>query len=168
MNKLNLFTILSLLILCISCNKDETVGPLSIQDRLTMERPIDIYNSGVPLKDLYGKLYEGGLIFHLNTTDGTGFVAAPSDQGAKNNLWGCQSTDLQGLSNVTDPPTNSETEETAMVGAGKANTNRIVSECSEDGIAAKLCADLNLGGHEDWFLPSRGELKQPLICLKKR
>ena len=41
-----------------------------------------------------------------------------------------------------------------IFGSGRSNTNSIVANCGEAGIAAKICADLATGGFHDWYLPS--------------
>lgn len=115
--------------------------------------PKELFDGGIILDSLYGKIYEEGIIFYLNTDNGTGLVAATSDQsdGAE---WGCYETNISGLNNVQSNPSDTETEEGAKIGDGAANTIAILAECTDAGIAAKLCRDLG----EDWFLPSRGEL----------
>jgi hypothetical protein len=45
-----------------------------------------------------------------------------------------------------------------VVGSGKQNTELIVAVLKENGKAAQLCANLNVNGHKDWFLPSMEEL----------
>jgi len=119
-------------------------------------RPIDLYDGGIPLSSLYGKTYEGGLIFYLNTNNGTGFVAAQVDQGVA--VWGCAGVDIPGLNNVTELPPSSAGVETisgTRIGDGKANTDAILAACTGNDESARLCRDLGV----DWFLPSRGELK---------
>ena len=122
--------------------------------------PKELFDAGVPLDSLYGKMYEGGIIFYLNTDDGTGMVAATSDLNVDVGFyveWGCYGTDLTGLNNITSNPPipENETEQGARIGDGKANTDAILAECTTDDIAAKLCRDLG----EDWFLPSRSALR---------
>ena len=116
--------------------------------------PKMLYDTGVPLDSLYGKMYEGGLIFYLDTVDGSGMVAATVDQSDEAE-WGCIGIDIPGLNNISSRPVNPETQEGARIGDGAANTTAILTECMEAGIAAKLCRDLG----DEWFLPSRGELK---------
>jgi len=118
------------------------------------QTPIDIYNKGVPLESLYGKIYMDGLIFYLDTLDGTGLLAAFEDQGTA--FWGCMGTDITGVGNVTsDPPISGiETQAGARIGDGKINTEAILADCNVDEIAVQLCVDLG----REWFLPSRGEL----------
>lgn len=114
---------------------------------------------GIPLDSLYGKTHLGGLIFYLNTSNGTGMVASTENQssGAE---WGCGGDDIQSLMNVgvcagdCKQPEPEDTLEGARIGDGMANTTAILTECTIEGIAAKLCRDQGV----DWFLPSRGEL----------
>lgn len=118
--------------------------------------PKELYDGTVPLDSLYGKTYEGGLIFYLNTDNGTGMVAATENQGRAE--WGCNKTDIKSLNNVSSVPSDPETVEGARIGDGQANTDAILAECKEEGIIAKLCRDYRGGGHQDWFFPSRAEL----------
>jgi hypothetical protein len=75
-----------------------------------------------------------------------GFVAAPFDQSPYT-TWGCDSLYI------------ASTDSTA-IGYGEANTIAIVANCSQQGIAAKLCYDLVVNGYSDWYLPSKAELHQ--------
>ena len=77
--------------------------------------PKILFDRGVSLEQLYGKTYEGGFIFYLNTDDGTGMVAATQDQSAGAE-WGCVGTDITGLNNIENLPTAPETEEGARIG----------------------------------------------------
>jgi hypothetical protein len=89
-----------------------------------------------------GDAYQGGVIAYISSGDG--FIAAPSDQstGAQ---WGCEGTNVNGA-------------EFTSIGYADYNTDFILAYCSTSGIAAKLCADLTLGGYNDWYLPTRQEL----------
>ena len=91
---------------------------------------------------MYGKLYEGGLIIHLDTIDGSGIVAAPNDEGTAE--WGCLYNTVGGTN--------------TSIGSGENNTNLITSGCLTSGIAADLCANSTQGGYIDWYLPSIDEL----------
>ena len=88
-----------------------------------------------------GDTHQGGIIFYLDGSGG-GLIAAPSNQS--NAEWGCAGQFIGGTSSA--------------VGTGAANTTAIVSGCPETAIAAKICANLTLGGYSDWFLPSKDEL----------
>jgi len=91
-----------------------------------------------------GSTYAGGVIFYFDSTGQHGLVCAPSDQG--NFQWGCYGTpDIVGTFTA--------------FGTGQANTNLILSGCSQRPIAASVCDDLVLNGYSDWYLPSLGELQ---------
>jgi len=128
----------------------ENFDASQVQILLGNHTPIELVNGGIPLDSLYGKMYAGGLIFYLNTDDGTGMVAATEDQGVDVE-WGCYGNDIMNLNNATNPM-NQETEG-ARIGDGMANTNAILAGCPADGIAAKLCRDKGI----NWFLPSSHE-----------
>lgn len=96
-----------------------------------------------------GKKYGGGIIFYVDNTGQHGLIAATNDQGI-DVAWGCEGI------YISVP--GSQGTSTA-VGSGKANTEAIVFNCQTAGIAARLCGDLSLGGHNDWFLPSLDELQ---------
>lgn len=104
--------------------------------------PLDLISQGVSLDEMIGLLYAGGIIFYLEN-DGTGLVAATKDQSAA--AWGCNGIYLNG--NIS-----------TAFGTGATNTQEIISECSDSGIAARICDDLTFGGFDDWYLPSVGEL----------
>lgn len=120
--------------------------------------PKELYEGNVPLDSLYGKMYEGGLIFYLNEAIGEVMIAALTDQG--NPSWACNGLDIMGLNNVSSSSTEPETEEGARIGDGYTNTNKILQECTQNS-AAKLCRELGF----DWFLPSRSELNLMYINL---
>jgi hypothetical protein len=46
------------------------------------------------------------------------------------------------------------------IGTGNANTNTIIASQGAGSYAAQLCADLVLGGYNDWYLPSMDELNK--------
>ena len=113
--------------------------------------PKELYDAGISLDSIYGKMHEGGLIFYLNTNDGTGMVAAPADQG--NSIeWGCLGTEILGADGEA-------------LGTGNANTQAIINGCSKALIAARVCSDLFLNHKDDWFLPSKDELNRLWVVL---
>ncbi|MCF8303196.1 MAG: hypothetical protein K9I94_07980 [Bacteroidales bacterium] len=93
-----------------------------------------------------GMIGGGGVIFHLGDNGG-GLICAESDQQTIPG-WGCYGITVGGTG--------------TGVGDGAANTAAIVAVCSESGIAARICDELELNGYSDWFLPSKDELN--LMC----
>ncbi len=105
----------------------------------------------------------GGTIFFVDNNN-IGFEVAPLDYLAENQQWGCSELDISGT----------ELE----VGKGADNTILIINthnaqmpnyetnpdtECSPDHdgtIAAKYCAEVEINGYSDWFLPSYNELQE--------
>jgi hypothetical protein len=90
----------------------------------------------------------GGIIFYINKSyarDGWRFLEmAPVDQSA-GAPWGSFRIPMPGAYGTA-------------VGTGRQNTVDILAACKTHGIAADLCANYELHGVRDWFLPSMDEL----------
>jgi len=78
-----------------------------------------------------------------------GLVATVADI-ATDVTWGCVGTVITGADGTS-------------YGTGQQNTIDIMNDCSDSGIAARLCGELNEGGYNDWYLPSKDELSKLYI-----
>ncbi|NDF92748.1 MAG: DUF1566 domain-containing protein [Betaproteobacteria bacterium] len=76
---------------------------------------------------------------------GYAYISSAADQSDKE-PWGCQGIEIDGT--------------LSAVGTGLTNTDRIVTDCTTEGISARICDELVLNGYSDWFLPSEQELAQ--------
>lgn len=100
-----------------------------------------------------GDVYQGGIIFYIDSTGEHGLITAASDQGSGGGAgWGCYCTSIAGLDST--------------LGSGSKNTAEIVRQCPNAGIAAKVCDALVLNGYSDWYLPSKLELDLMYTNLK--
>ncbi len=90
----------------------------------------------------------GGIVFYDKGSYSNGWrylEAAPSDQGSYE--WGAYGAITGGTQ--------------TGIGSGKTNTDNIVAMLGTNegtAYASKICAELDLGGKDDWFLPSKDEL----------
>lgn len=75
-----------------------------------------------------------------------GFIAPENDQSS-GVQWGCRGTATSGGTQST-------------LGSGQQNTSNILATCSTSNIAARICANLEVNGFDDWYLPSYDELEK--------
>ena len=119
--------------------------------------PIELLQKGISKDDFFGVNFKDGLIYYISD-EGTGFVVTEEDLGEA--PWGCVDKDILDLPKIDGCPDNClfpepiNFEPSARIGDGIDNTNKILADCTEENIAARLCR--NLG--DEWHLPSRESL----------
>lgn len=127
-------------------------GPFSIFDSMSAATAA-IAGETAPVTLAIGDSYQGGKIAYIDGSGEHGLIAAPSDQSTGDDIvWWNGSYTTTGATGTA-------------IGTGNANTNTIVASQGAGSYAAKLCADLVLGGYSDWYLPSKDELNQ--LCLNQ-
>lgn len=92
-----------------------------------------------------GANYQGGIVVYLDDTGQHGLIVSENDIDTI--PWTNGPTDFVGVA-------------IAEIGTGKSNTSSIVQELGSGNYAAKVCYDLVLNGYDDWFLPSKFELRK--------
>ena len=129
-NLKSIFLVSLISLLLFSCADDEVI----LDDETILNQCLKI-----------GDMHEGGIIFYIDSSNEHGLIAAPMDQ-SEGAPWGCEEA----------------TERIAFkrdIGFGNENTNAILAGCTNENIAARICADLELNGYDDWFLPTTNELR---------
>ncbi len=92
-----------------------------------------------------GQNYGGGKVFYIDVTKKHGLIAADFDIGGAGYPWGGADENTVGADGTA-------------VGTGYQNTVDIVNAYGE-GTAAHACFNLDTLGYDDWYLPSKEELK---------
>lgn len=149
MKKLFLFLI-GLSLICFACKKEEPVDYSAeelIEQGLTIEELLE----EKPVGALIGLEYQGGILFHIDTTLKTGLVVSKTDI-SETAWWGCNGQSI-GVGSHD-------------FGQGDSNTNQIVSLCNDAASAAALCYYSYLENYQDWYLPSEDEMELIYSTLK--
>jgi hypothetical protein len=99
-----------------------------------------------------GDYRSGGVVFYIFQSGDPGYISgedhglicAITDQN--NATWGCSGT-VTGAAGTA-------------IGSGIQNTTEIETNCTADGTAADICANITLNNEDDWYLPSKDELNK--------
>jgi len=146
-------------IIFVSCtNEDSGTDLTQYNSQLTITENL---NNGVPIEDiinnnsvdaLYGILYAGGYIFHVNENDFSLLVANDFSE-IGNVAWG----DVFSLD--TSVEIGSGRENTDLIIQGNLNDNSINGvEHGNDNYAFKIVDDIIYNDYDDWFIPSSGSM----------
>lgn len=136
---------LFVLMLLPSCEKEESLDCDDVQIALDKGTPIMDILESCSAGRLYGKRYQGGIIFYVNSFTGNGLIAAEEDLSRQ-----------QWFSNYNYSTTYIYD---SLLFEGDSNTIDIINYFGEGTYAAKTCNDLELGGYSDWYLPSKYEME---------
>jgi hypothetical protein len=137
-----IFFSLSVICLSFSCKKSDEIP--STQELLDSGKSIGQILDLKPADSLYGKLAQGGMIFHIDTSNNSAMIVTTEDIAASLE-WGCNG---QITMNAYG----------AQIGDGKSNTTDIIQNCSSPFSAALACENYLGSEYADWYLPSEGEL----------
>lgn len=124
-----------------SCKKEEEIEP-------TLTPPITTV----------GAYFQGGLVVYVDDSGQHGLIITDFDvdtcewSNGPMTFTAMNSNDYYNTYGISD----------SDIGAGKYNTQIIIDSFGTNGIdyAAEVCADLVHGGYDDWFLPSREEIRK--------
>lgn len=100
-----------------------------------------------------GTSWKGGVIAYILKPEDTGYEAdsihglIATEEDLATAQWGCAGKLIYGADG-------------SEIGTGKQNTKEIFDSCSTVGIAARICSNLDINGFDDWYLPSRNELRK--------
>lgn len=136
---------LIMLLFNLGCTKKRTYD---LQEQLDQNLPLAEILKEHPKERLYGKYYQGGLIYYIYDGQTNYCLIATQKPIATGVPWADSETVLSngGGGNGFE--------------SGMQNTQDILDACSTPGIAPDLCNKLELNGYSDWFLPSARELYQ--------
>ena len=100
-----------------------------------------------------GMSYQGGMLFYFLRSGDNGYD--PDKTHGLISSLSDQSTSIQWYNGSYIVTGASATR----TGFGKVNTANIISSQGPGIYAAKICADLSLGGYTDWYLPNHDETR---------
>ncbi len=97
-----------------------------------------------------GDELQGGILFYIDESAKHGLIVGKEDLGEV--IWGCLNTTIVGA-------------DILGIGGGLQNTLDILTGCSDRPIAASIASSYEGGGYNDWYLPSREELREIYLSV---